>query len=93
MVFARYFLVLLGLGLCLIGAAQVQEGIPGLYVSRGIAQLQADANEILLGIAWLIGGLASGVFALAFPRAGTPAAMRPAAGRGRPAVSPDPASG
>ena len=77
----RYALVIAGMLFALIGAVQVWEGIPGYYSSRGIGDLQADANEILLGIAWLIGGLACGVFALAF----TP--PPPAA---RSAAPPDP---
>lgn len=70
----RNALVLAGMLCGLIGAMQVWAGMPGHYISRGIADLQADANAILLGIAWLIGGLACGVFALAFtppPRTGT----------------------
>lgn len=67
MVIVRYALVLLGVVMCCIGLVQMQEGLPGYYYSRGIAELQSDANALLLGIAWLIGGLASGVFALAFP--------------------------
>lgn len=67
MVVVRYGLVLLGVVLCCIGMVQVQEGLPGYYYSRGIAELQSDANALLLGIAWLLGGLASGIFALAFP--------------------------
>ena len=86
----RYAFVLLGLVLCGLGAAQVQEGIPGFYMSRGIADLQSDANEILLGIVWLIGGLASGVFALAFP--GLPPSARLADEEGQP-VSSDPVGG
>lgn len=67
MAIVRYVLVLLGVVLCCLGLVQIQEGLPGYYYSRGIAELQSDANALLLGIAWLIGGLASGVFALAFP--------------------------
>jgi len=69
----RYALVIAGMLFGLIGAVQVWEGIPGYYSSRGIADLQADANAILLGIAWLIGALTCGVFALVFtlpPRTG-----------------------
>lgn len=36
--------------------------MPSFYVSRGIGNLQADTNKILVEI----GGLASGIFALAF---------------------------
>lgn len=90
MVVVRYALVLLGLVLCGLGVVQVQEGMPGFYVSRGIADLQSDANQILLGIAWLIGGLASGVFALAFPGLPPPAQGQDAA---ETPVTSGPASG
>ncbi|WP_323009254.1 hypothetical protein [Paracoccus sp. (in: a-proteobacteria)] len=80
----RYALVFLGIALCTMCAVQVQKGVPGFYVSRGIADLQADANQILLGIGWLIGGLASGVFALAF----VPVPQPPDR-----SLNPDPASG
>ncbi|MTH62978.1 hypothetical protein [Paracoccus shanxieyensis] len=66
MILIRYALVLVGVVLCGMGVAQVQEGLPGFYLTRNVAELQGDANEILLGIAWLIGGMAAGVFALAF---------------------------
>lgn len=66
--------------LCLVGASvagagysQLFEGVPGFYLSRNIAELQSDANEILLGIGFLLsgialilGGLTSAVLALAF---------------------------
>lgn len=63
---ARNILLIAGILCGLIGAVQVWQGMPGYYSSRGIADLQADANATLLSIAWLIGGLACGVFALAF---------------------------
>lgn len=62
----RHARVVAGMLLGLIGAAQVWQGVPGDYIPRGIAELQADASAVLPGIAWLIGGLACGVFALAF---------------------------
>ena len=62
----RHARVVAGMLLGLIGAAQVWQGGPGDYISRGIGELQADASAVLPGIAWLIGGLACGVFALAF---------------------------
>lgn len=62
----RHARVVAGMLLGLIGAPQVWQGGPGDYISRGIGELQADASAVLPGIAWLIGGLACGVFALAF---------------------------
>lgn len=62
----RHARVVAGMLLGLIGAAQVWQGGPGDYIPRGIAELRAGASAVLPGIAWLIGGLACGVFALAF---------------------------
>lgn len=84
MAVVRYGLALLGLALCLWGAHQVRLGIPDHVHARAIADLQADANRILLGIAWQIGGIACGVLALAF----SPASL--ARGDG---LSPDPSGG
>ena len=78
---AGHMLLIAGMIFGLIGAAQVWQGMPGDYSSRGIAELQADANATLPGIAWLIGGLACGVFALAF--------TQPPPGA-RPDAPPDP---
>ena len=58
--------VVAGMLFGLIGAVQVWHGVPGDYILRGTGELQADASAVLPGIAWLIGGLARGVFALAF---------------------------
>ena len=62
----RHALVVARMLFGLIGAAQVWQGGPGDYIPRGIAELRAGASAVLPGIAWLIGGLACGVFALAF---------------------------
>ena len=51
MLVIKFVLVAAGIILSLVGAMQVGEGIPSSYFSRGIGDLQADANEILLGIA------------------------------------------
>ena len=68
LLFFRNFLLGSGIVFCLIGAAVIFSSIPNWLESynRGIADLQSDANKILLGIAWILGGIASGVFALAF---------------------------
>ena len=62
----RDVLVAAGMFFGLIGAVQVWQGVPGDYIPRGVAELQGDANAVLPGIAWLIGALACGIFALAF---------------------------
>ena len=72
--------LLLSVLLCIIsfffvvdGYLQLSEGVPGFYYSRSIAELQGDANELLLGIgkmlcgiALLLGGAVASVFALTF---------------------------
>ncbi|NRQ27747.1 hypothetical protein XMG7_003230 [Aliiroseovarius sp. xm-g-7] len=44
--------------MAITGYDQLSEGMPGFYLSRNIAELQGDANELLLGIGWLLGGIA-----------------------------------
>ena len=68
MILVRYAIALVGAVLCGFWVAQAQAGLPGFYLARNAAGLRGDANEILLGIAWLIWGMAAGVFALAFDR-------------------------
>jgi hypothetical protein len=61
----KVFFVILSIVLCAGGSGvagtgfqQLSEGMPGFYLSRNIAELQGDANELLLGIGWLLGGIA-----------------------------------
>ncbi len=72
MAFVRYALAGLGVVLCLIGVEQMQAGIPRFHYAQGIAGMRSDPGEILLGIAWLLGALASGALALTFAPAETP---------------------
>ena len=57
------------------GYQQLSAGLPGFYVSRNIAELQGDANEllygiglILCGIAGLLGGATAAVLSLVFTK-------------------------
>lgn len=68
-----FVLCVVGLLCVVYGYQQLLEGVPGFYVSRNVAELQGDANELLLGIglilcgiAALLGGTTAAVFALAF---------------------------
>ena len=76
MVFAGYALILSWAALCGWGAIEVQNGMSGPYLLSGgwpgFAGETARAAEIHLGISWLVGVLACGVFMLAFPTLGPP---------------------
>ena len=76
-----YALILLWAALCGLGAVQVQEGMLGQYPwpgggRPGQAAETAMGSGIYLCTAWLIGGLACGAFALAFPALGPPGLRR-----------------
>lgn len=70
--FVRYALLGLGVVLCLIGAEQMQAGIPRFYYAQGIAGMRTDPGQILLGIGWLLGALASAALAMTFAPADAP---------------------
>ena len=68
-------LCIIGLFFVVGGHQRLLEGVPGFYVSRNVAELQSDANELLLGIglilcgiAGLLGGATAAVFALVFTK-------------------------
>ncbi len=52
-------LFIVGLVFTVIGYIQLDEGFPRWYGSRNIAELQGDANEVLLGIGWILTGIAA----------------------------------
>jgi hypothetical protein len=47
-----------GLLISVIGLLQVNLGIPATAVGRTLVQLQSDSNQVLLGIGFLVAGLA-----------------------------------
>lgn len=70
---ARYVLAGLSVALCLIGVEQMQAGIPRFHYAQGVAGMRTDLGQWLLGLAWLLGALASGALALTFaPRDSPP---------------------
>ncbi len=68
----RYALAGLGVVLCLIGVEQMQAGIPRFHYAQGIAGTRADLGQMLLGVAWLLGALASAGLALTFAPTDSP---------------------
>ena len=94
MVFARYALVLLGLVLCGLGVAQVQPGVPGFVPPSppAMAVPGPDADDVLLGLGGLIGGLVCGLVALALARPQPPPARAPVGGRAGTAPAGQPSA-
>ncbi len=62
----RFSFVAVGIACCMAGMAQIDSAQPDFYISRTIAELQSDTVKVLKGIALILLGIASGVFALAF---------------------------
>ena len=62
--FVKFLIVIAGVIFCVVGFLHVQEGMPS-YGRRSVADLQIDTNIVLSGIAYILCGVASGVFALA----------------------------